>query len=826
MPYEVPVEQLYRPCDLREAGFETTAELEPTHEIIGQARGTQALEFGLSVDSPGYNIYLLGEAGTGRTTAVQRYLADRARNAPTPSDWVYVFNFERPECPRAIELPAGQGRALRDALEGLLSNLRTALQSAFAGPEFREAADRIRQQATEFRRQAFAALQAQANALQAAILATEEGLQIVPLEAGQVVPPEAFAAWPPERQQTWREQVQPLEAALEQTVQQVRQAEAEAERAFQDLVQRTAALPIDTALQPLFEQFTAPEELVQHLRSLRQDLLAHLDLFTAGEQEAPAEPDPLRRYRVNLLVDHSHTQGAPVLVEYQPTPERLLGRVEYETRPGGGLHTDFTLIRPGVLHRANGGFLVLRARDLFTEEGGWEALERALLGGQVAPHDPASSGPVVRSIDPEPIPLRLKVILIGPPYLYFRVLEDDEDFQSLFKVMADFATTMERSPENERRYAAFIATLCREEGLPPFDRAAVERVVEYGSRLAETQRRLSTRFGLIADLVREASLWAVRREHPRVQRDDVEQAIAAQEQRHNRPAERDLRHILDGYRLINTDGARVGEINGLYVVSVGDFQYGMPDRITVRAFAGRWGVVQVDREVNLTGPIHNKGVLTIMGYLGGQYGRKRPLDFSAQINFEQNYSGMEGDSASAAQLFALLSAIGEVPIRQSIAVTGSINQFGEIQAIGGVNEKIEGWYRVCRARGLTGDQGVLIPHSNLPDLMLHAEVRQAVAEGRFHIWAMKTVDEGLEVLTGKPAQEVHQAVREGLHRLSGGRPRRPSWRERLRQRLARLNPFRRPRKEPQDGNSAANSPDTGEGGQQLPADRDGRPDAD
>jgi len=819
MSYKVPAEQLYRLCDLSKAGFQTTDDLESTHEIIGQARGTQALEFGLSVHSPGYNIYILGEAGTGRTTAVQRYLADRASTAPTPSDWVYVHNFDRPECPRAIELPAGQGRALRDALDTLITSLRSTLQAAFSSADFREAADRIREQVDEIRRRAFATLQAQANALQAAILASEEGLQIVPLEEGQIVPPEAFAAWPPERQQAWREQVQPLEQALDETVQRVRQAEIAAERAMQDLVQRTAALPIDTAMQPIFERFTAPEELVQHLRDLRQDLLNNLNLFVPQQRgEESASPDPLRRYRVNLLVDHSQSQGAPVIVEYKPTPERLLGRVEYEALPGGGLHTDFTLVRPGVLHRANGGYLVLRARDLFTEEGGWDALERALLGGQIPPLDPASSGPVVRSIDPEPIPLNLKVILIGPPYLYFQVLEDDEDFQSLFKVMADFATTMDRTPENERRYAAFIATLCRDEGLRPYDRGAVERVVEFGSRLAGTQRRLSTRFGLIADLVREASLWAERHGHDTVQREDVAHAIRVQEERHNRPADRDLRQILDGYRLINTEGQRVGEINGLYVVSIGDYLYGMPDRITVRAFAGRWGVVQVDREVNLTGPIHNKGVLTIMGYLGGQYGRKRPLDFSAQINFEQNYGGMEGDSASAAQLFALLSAIGEIPLHQGIAVTGSINQFGEVQAIGGVNEKIEGWFRVCQARGLTGDQGVLIPYSNLPDLMLCDEVRQAVVEERFHIWAMKTVDEGLEVMTGRPADEVHQAVREGLRRLRGERPSRETWKDRLRRRLKQLKTRRKGEQGEGHGNLAKDSSDSGEGGEQLPAD--------
>jgi lon-related putative ATP-dependent protease len=445
----------------------------------------------------------------------------------------------------------------------------------------------------------------------------------------------------------------------------------------------------------------------------------------------------------------------------------LLGRVEHEARYGGAVVTDFTLIRAGMLHAANGGYLVLRARDLFTEPGAWDALKRALVEAAVRPDDPVTrSGALARSLEPEAIPLDIKVILIGPPGLYYQLHAMDEDFQTIFKVMADFDETVSRTAENELEYARFIAKRSHEEGLLHLERQAVGRVIEYGSRLAGTQDKLSTRFGNIADLVRESNYWAQEAGREVVSVDDVERAIDHGEYLRNRIETRMREHLMEGKQLVATGGAIVGQINGLAVSQIGDHAFGHPSRVTTRTYVGKQGVVQIDREVELAGRIHNKGVLTLIGYLGGQYADDQPLSLSAQITFEQNYGGIEGDSASSTELYALLSSLSDMPIKQSIAVTGSVNQLGEIQAIGGVTQKVEGWFSVCKERGLTGEHGVLIPASNVNDLMLRVTVVQAVNAGQFHIWAVETVDEGIEILTGISAKKIHAAAKARLKNLA------------------------------------------------------------
>ncbi|KAA3656964.1 MAG: Lon protease family protein, partial [Chloroflexi bacterium] len=453
--------------------------------------------------------------------------------------------------------------------------------------------------------------------------------------------------------------------------------------------------------------------------------------------------------------------------DYNATVPRLLGRGEHEVRQNGAVVTDFTLKRSGALHAANGGYLVLRARDLFNEPGAWEALKRALVAGEVRPDDPASrGGSIARTLDPEPIPLFLKVILIGPPQLYYYLFQVDEDFQTIFKVMADFDEVVDRTPENEQLYATFIATRCHEEGLLHLDREAVARVIEYGSRQAGTQSKLSTRFGQMADLVRESNYWAEVNGRSLITVYDVEKAIDNREYLSNRIENRMRDHLLSGKQLVATEGAVVGQINGLAVSQVGDHAFGHPSRVTTRTYVGQQGVVQIDREVELAGQIHNKGLMTLVGYLGGHYATDQPLSLSAQITFEQNYGGIDGDSASSTELYALLSSLSDLPIDQGIAVTGSVNQRGEIQAIGGVTQKVEGWFNVCKANGLTGDQGVLIPISNVPDLMLRVSVVEAVAAGEFHIWAVTTVDEGIALLTGHTAAEVHAAAKARLQTLA------------------------------------------------------------
>ncbi len=535
------------------------------------------------------------------------------------------------------------------------------------------------------------------------------------------------------------------------------------------LTKRVAGSVVAVAMAELEQNFGIYDEIPAYLSQLHEDILGHVDLFRveADDDESPDQVDRFRRYGVNVLVDHQTSVHAPVNVEFNPTIPRLLGRVEHEARHGGAVVTDFTLIRPGTLHSANGGYLVLRARDIFAEPGAWEALKRSLIGKAIHPDDPATrGGGAIRTLDPETIPLEVKVILIGPAELYYQLHELDEDFRATFKVMADFSQQVNRTAENERDYATFIATRVQEENLLHLEQTAVGRIIEYGSRLAGTQNRISTRFGQIADLVREANYWAGAAGHELISVNDVEKAIDNREYLQNRIETRMRESLMEGKQLVTTQGAIVGQINGLAVHQVGEHAFGHPSRVTARTYVGEEGVIQIDREAELAGSIHDKGLFTLIGYLGGQYAHDLPLSLSAQITFEQNYGGIDGDSASSTELYALLSSLANMPINQGIAVTGSVNQLGEMQAIGGVTEKIEGWYAVCSERGLSGDQGVMIPSSNVPDLMLRLSVVDAVQQGQFHIWAVSNIDEGLEVLTSKQAQDVHRAVKKRLVELA------------------------------------------------------------
>lgn len=767
-------DKLRRSYDAGNLKLETTADIEEGTKIIGQPRGVQAIGFGIKMKSPGYNIYVLGESGTGRTTAIQKFVEDQAASDPVPSDWIYVNNFQEPHKPLAIQLPAGDGCRLRDALGQLIRELRVEIARAFDNEAFRDAALEVRHQLEEKREQVFVALQQKANDMGAVVISTAEGFRIVPANEGQPLQPQEIAQLTEEQQAAWKETNHDLQHELNEAVHQARKLELQAQDDLEDLKRRVASSVVDVALDELKESFSSFERVIDYLEQLHQDILDNVDLFReeedsndqGGEQDSPSA-DQFRRYQVNVLVDHKGGKSAPVIVEYNPAVPNLMGRVEHEARYGGAVVTDFTLIRAGLMHAANGGYLVLRARDLFTEPGAWDALKRALVERAVRPDDPVTrSGALARSLEPEAIPLDIKVILIGPPGLYYQLHELDEDFQTIFKVMADFDETVPRTAENELEYAKFIAKRSRDEKLLHLDRQAVGRVIEYGSRLAGTQDKLSTRFGNIADLVRESSYWAREAKRDVVTVDDVEQAIDHGEYLRNRIETRMREHLMEGKQLVATEGEIVGQINGLAVSQIGDHAFGHPSRVTTRTYVGKQGVVQIDREVELAGRIHNKGVLTLIGYLGGQYAGDQPLSLSAQITFEQNYGGIEGDSASSTELYALLSSLSGRPIKQSIAVTGSVNQLGEIQAIGGVTQKVEGWFNVCKERGLTGAQGVIIPSSNVKDLMLRVAVVEAVAAGQFHIWAVDTVDEGIEILTGIAAGEIHTEAKARLKNLA------------------------------------------------------------
>jgi len=780
---ELSPDQLRRTCDPGGFSFETTVELPLTPEIIGQPRATRAIEFGLEVSGPGYNIFVLGPGGTGRATTIQRFLAQRAAQEPTPDDWIYVHNFRHPRQPRAIRLPPGMGTRFRDDMAALVAELRQAIPRAFEEETYREARSRIEQDLQSAQEGLLGELDARAREQGFTVVRTPSGLALVPLKDGQPISSDAFQQLPAEEQKRLVRVRQGLEGIVEETIYRLREREREAQEALRQLDREVAAYTVGHAVDELKARYADQEEIGEYLEEVRADVVARVREFKdKGEQATPEGGPPPRglfhRYLVNLLVDNGGRQGAPVVVEPNPTYPNLVGRIEHEVRAGTAV-TDFTMLKAGALHRANGGYLMLRARDVLADPLAWQALKRTLEEGQVRLEEQGGLGFAVATLNPEPIPLDVKVVLLGSPSLYYLLYAADEDFRQLFKVKADFSTEMERSPENEHLYALFIRARCEEENLRPFDRTGVARVVEYGSWLAEDQNRLSVRFGEIASLLREADHWAGKAGRQVVTGEDVAQAIAERTYRANRVEEEVRRVIAEGTLLIATDGEKVGQVNGLAINAVGDHIFGRPTRITARTYVGRSGVVDIQREVKLSGPTHGKGVLTLSGYLGGQYAIERPLTLSASLSFEQTYDEIHGDSASLAELYALLSSLSGLPVRQGIAVTGSVDQQGQVQPVGGVTHKIEGFYRVCKERGLTGDQGVIIPAANLRNLMLGEEIVQAVAEGKFHVYAISTVDEGIELLTGVPAGErdeegefpegtVHARVTARLRELAEG----------------------------------------------------------
>lgn len=779
---ELTAEEVRRVCDPQSFDFETTEELPSLSEIIGQPRVVEALDFGVGMASYGFNIFALGPPGSGKTTLITRFLRQRAAEQPVPDDWCYVTDFKDTRRPRALRLPAGWGRRLRDDMQELVDHLRKAIPRALESEEYQQERKRVLREIEEQQEAIFQKLQEQARNRGFALIRTPVGLILTPAVNGQPLTERQYEALPEET----REKLERLRADLSQRVERgmrrIRELEKEGQARVKELERQIATLAVGPVVDELREKYAALPEVVDYLEQVRDDVVDHVDDFRETA-EATSLPEALRamaeeqrfiRYAVNVIIDNAETKGAPVVVENNPTFTNLIGRLEHRAL-FGALVTDFTMIKPGALHRANGGYLVLNARDVLINPYAWEVLKRALKSREIRTESLGEQLGLIStvSLEPEPIPLDVKVVLIGSPLLYYLLHYYDEDFQELFKVQADFAPQMERTPETERQYALFVRTICEEEKLRPFHRTAVARIVEYGSRLVGDQQKLSTRFGPIADLVREAHYRASRNGHEVVTGDDVMEAVRASIYRRNRIEERIQEMIAEGTLLVNTEGTVVGQVNGLSVLQLGDYAFGKPTRVSARTFIGRGGIVDIEREVQLGGPIHSKGVLILNGYLGGQYATETPLSLSASLVFEQSYEEVEGDSASSAELYALLSSISGIPLRQDLAVTGSIDQHGHIQPVGGVTEKVEGFFDVCRLKGLTGTQGVIIPARNVRHLMLREDVVEAIRRGEFHIYAVETVDEGLELLTGMPAGErgpdgtfpegtVHRAVMDRL----------------------------------------------------------------
>jgi lon-related putative ATP-dependent protease len=779
--------QLRRVCDPATLNFNTTADLKPANDIIGQARATQAIEFGVGIDSPGYNIFVLGEEGTGRATAIGRFLHEQAAKRPTPQDWLYVNNFAEPNKPRALNLPAGLGRQLRDDMDGLIDHLKHNLPQAYEQDSYVEARSQIRVNYEIQRDALYASLQSKAAAVAFTILRTPSGSAIAPLREGKPLTPDEYDTLPAEEKKKLDSARRTLEGELETSLNAGHGLDKTAKDAQHTLDQQVAASVVDHWVDELKTKYLTYPETVFYLAEVRRDIIERVEDFLPDAEPTPGDSEPklnFRRYTANLVVDHSRTQGAPVKVELNPTYNKLLGRIEYEARYGM-LVTDFTLIKTGALHAANGGYLVLRAHDVFFEPLAWDALKRSLLSGFVRTEDitgRSGSFTPTRTLEPEPIPLNLKVVLVGPDNAYYDLHSFDESFSSLFKVKADFADEMPRTLESEQQYAGFVAARCAEEKLRPFDRSAVAKVIEFGTRAAGDQHKLSVRFGEVADLVRESHHWAEQAGHAVVTAENVMKALDEKFYRANKIEEIQRARILEGSVFIDTQGKVVGQVNALTISDPGDYAFGMPARITALTFVGHGGVGHLDRDTGMAGQIHNKGLLTLSSYFSATYASRHSISFSGQLTFEQNYGSIEGDSASTAELCALLSSLSGYPINQSIAVTGSVNQKGDVQPIGAVNEKIEGFFAVCAARGLTGDQGVIIPQSNVHDLMLNEKVIAAVEAGQFRIWAVSRVDEAIELFTdvkpgvakkdGRwPEKTIHYAVQKRLRELAKGHDR-------------------------------------------------------
>lgn len=764
-------EALCRRCDPNQFAFATTAELDDLTEIIGQARAVEAVRFGIGVRREGYNLYALGPQGTGKYSAIRQFLEQKAAAETAPADWCYVNNFEQPHRPHYLKLPPGLGVTLRQDMAQLVEELRTAIPAIFESEDYRTRRQVIEEEFKEREEKVFEELKQAAQKRGVALIRTPAGLAFAPKHEGQVISPEQYQNLPQAEQDQVQADISVLQDQLLATIQELPRWEKELRNRLKALDREMTLFAVGHLMDELRQKYILLLEIGQYLNAVQQDVIDNVDDFRNPEEPAPVPfanaplprsllgPPPLRRYQVNVLVDHSAAQGAPVIYEDYPTYQNLIGQVEHMAIQTGALMTDFNLIKPGALHRANGGYLILDARKVLQQPLAWEQLKRVLQSHEIRIESPGQMFGMAStvSLEPEPIPLEVKVVLLGERLLYYLLYEYDPDFGELFKVEVDFEDEMDRSPENNLLYARLIATLARKEGLRHFDRAAVTRTIEHSARLVGDAEKLSTRMQSIANLLREADYWAGQAGDEVVGAATVQRAIDAQIQRADRVRGRMQEEIERGTILIDTQGEKVGQINGLSVLMLGNFAFGRPSRITARIRLGKGEVVDIEREVELGGPLHSKGVLILVGFLGARFGQERPLSLSASLVFEQSYSGVEGDSASSAELYTLLSALAEAPVKQSLAVTGSVNQHGQVQAIGGVNEKIEGFFHVCRARGLTGEQGVLIPASNVKHLMLRQDVVEAAAAGRFQIYPVETIDQGIEILTGLPAGERDEA---------------------------------------------------------------------
>lgn len=773
--YRVLWEETCWTCKTEDFNFQCTDELTPLDRFIGQDRALDAIRFGLEVDKPGYNLFVTGLTGTGKTSAIKAHLEsiiedmERQEKSKPPCDWCYAHNFDDPDRPLALSLPAGEGKSLRSRMTYILALLREEMPKVFKSEQFEAERREMEEKGRLTTQEIMGTLEQDARSQGFAVQMNQTGVTIFPMVENRAMSPEEYQALEEEQRKSVDEVRNQLMQQTQETMAKVREAEKESWDLIHDHERSAAEHRVADIFRPTVNAYENVPEVDHYLRHLADNVLDHLNLFKDDEavpsQTAPpmgsAPPsgsgpgNPFLAFEINLLVDNSDVVTSPIVVEPNPNWGNLFGRIERRATMGT-YFSDHSMLKPGSIHQANGGYLVLNARDVLTYPPVWEGLKRVIRNREIRLEDPAEQNGffVPQGLRPEPIPLDIKVIITGDESTY-RLLTtvDNEDFWDLFKVKAEFDNKVDITPDNIDAYCAFICRTCEDEGLRAFDANGAARVIEFAARMVSDQKKLSTRFGQIKDLLIESDYWAGQASCELVLGEHVEQAVNKKIHRLNIVEERVQEMVENGSVLLDFTGSVVGQVNGLAVYDLGDFSFGRPSRITAQTFAGREGVINIEREASLSGSTHDKGVLILSGYLGAKFGQERPLTLSSSLCFEQSYDGVDGDSASSTELYAIMSSLSGLPLKQNLSVTGSVNQMGEIQPIGGVNQKVEGMFDVCRIAGLTGDQGVMVPHQNLRNLMLRADVVAAIKEGKFHIYSVRTIDEGLEILTGVTAGE-------------------------------------------------------------------------
>lgn len=757
---ELSYKELKNICNPNTFKFETTDELDGIDSIYGQDRGIKALEFGLSVDSKGYNLYIEGPSGVGKTMYTKKYVTKLASKKKIPDDWCYIYNFDIPNEPIAVSLPAGTGKEFKKDMNSFTQDILKDIKLTFKNEDFEKQKALMQNKFEQKKSTLLEKLNKESMKSGFQVKATNSGVYMMPVIDGKAIEEEEFNKLDDKTKKTFEENSTVVQDQIIAAINQIKLLEKENNQKIEEWQSNIALITINAHINPLKSKYKKNKKIVAFLDNIKTDILKNISLFVADEVKPSKQPQgakledtkPWLNYRVNLFVDNSHLTGAPVIMDSNYQYHNLFGKLEYENQ-FGMLKTDFTMIQPGLLHKANGGYIILQASDLLSNQICYEALKKSLLVKElnIENNMEQRSYMVMISLKPEPIPLNIKVLLLGDANIYHTLLAMDPEFKKLFKIKAEFEESAPRTDKNILKLANFVRSFSNKEGMLPLDKGAMAKVVEYASRLSDDKEKLSTRFNEIGEIIAESSTWAKIAKKKIVTADFVDKTLAERIDRVKKYDTRYLEMIKDDTLLINTNGFQVGVINGLTVMTIGDYTFGKPAKITANTYMGKKGVINVERETEMSGPTHSKGLLILSGYLGETFAQDFPLSLTASLCFEQLYNGVDGDSASSTELYAILSSLSGIPINQSIAVTGSVNQKGYIQPIGGVNEKIEGFYQVCKTRGLNGDHGVIIPIQNVRNLHLSDEVISSVKEGKFHIYAISTIDEGIELLTGVPA---------------------------------------------------------------------------